>query len=265
MKNHIKELKKKAFKIREKLVHLHGKACTSHIGSAFSSIELLLSLYFEIMNLEEDRFILSKGHGVSALYMVMVMKNIIPEDYLDCYCTDGGILAGHPDRIKVPGIFASTGSLGHGLSIGTGYAAGQKMDKEKGRTFVLLSDGELQEGSVWEAAHVAARLKLDNLVAIVDANRLQAFERTDNIIPAITFKPKWKAFGWKTKKINGHNFKEIIKTLKSVPFKAGKPSVIIASTIKGRGIKTFEDKLEWHYRSPKEEDMGKYFSELKEV
>jgi len=139
------------------------------------------------------------------------------------------------------------------------------MDEEKGRTFVLLSDGELQEGAVWEAAHVAARLKLDNLVAIVDANRLQAFERTDNIMPLATFKSKWKAFGWEAKKINGHNFKEIIKTLKSVPFKAGKPSVIIASTIKGRGIKTFEDKLEWHYRSPKEEDLEKYFSELKEV
>ncbi|MDD2774237.1 MAG: 1-deoxy-D-xylulose-5-phosphate synthase N-terminal domain-containing protein [Elusimicrobiales bacterium] len=256
-------LEKLARETRKTLLLLHSRAGTSHIGSAFSSVEILVSLHNGILA-KEDVFILSKGHAASALYAVWDSCKIGGAP-LDGYCRDGGVLHGHPDRLRCPGVAASTGSLGHGIPIGAGIAFARKRDAKKGRIFVLASDGELQEGSVWEAAASAGRLGLDNLAVIVDANGLQAFEHTENIMPFSTLEPKFLAFGCAVETVDGHDFGQLAKALGAVPFAPGKPSVILAKTVKGKGIKEFEGKLEWHYKSPAAADLERYLLELEET
>lgn len=265
MINKINSLKNQAYEIRKRLIELHAKAKTSHIGSAFSSVEILVALYFEIMDFKKDKFILSKGHAVSALYVTLVMKGLMLEEYLNFYCTDGGKLHGHPDRLVVSQIYTSTGSLGHGLPIGVGVAFGAKLNRDKGRVFVLMSDGDTQEGTLWEAANMAIRLKLDNLIGIIDANKLQAFGRTSSILSIGCIKGMFLSLGWVVNEVDGHNLEELIKIFKGVPFQGNKPSLLIAHTIKGRGVKTFENKLEWHYKSPSIEQLDVYLSELEKV
>lgn len=268
----LKNLENISVNIRKKNLLMHAKANASHIGSSFSCIEILVSLYFSILKIfpknpkhpSRDRFILSKGHAASALYATLAFRGLIPMEWLESYHLDGSNLSGHPDRLLTPFIEASTGSLGHGLSIGIGIAYALKLGSNPARVFVLMSDGEIQEGSVWEAANNASRLKLCNLIGIIDANKLQAFERTDNIMPIDSFKTKWEAFGWSVKEVDGHNIQALMKVLNSVPFESGKPSLIIAHTVKGKGIKEFEDKLEWHYRSPKPDNLERYIGELDE-
>lgn len=265
-------LEKIANNIREKIIYIHAKSNASHIGSSFSCIEILVALYFNILkifpeepkNPNRDRFLLSKGHAASALYTTLAFKGLIPMEWLENFHLDNTNLPGHPDRLLIPFIEISSGSLGHGLPIGVGMGYALKLNKNPARVFVLMSDGETQEGSVWEAANNARRLKLDNLIGIIDANKLQAYERTDNITPIDSLKPKWEAFGWYVKEVNGHSFKELLEVFKNVPFIKDRPSLIIAHTIKGKGIKEFEDKLEWHYRSPKPENVEKYIRELDE-
>jgi len=256
--------------IRKKLLFMHCKAGTSHIGSAFSIVEILIMLYFRILKINpkepkdanRDRFILSKGHAVSAWYATLAKRGFFNEKVLNKYCIDGGILAGHPDRFSMPGIEASTGSLGHGLPIGVGLAFAGKKDRKNYRVFVLISDGECEEGSVWEAAISASRLKLDNLIGIIDANKLQAYEKTDNIQPISSLKGKYENFGWSVREVDGHNFEQLREVFKSTPFKKEKPTMIIAHTIKGKGIPTMENKLEWHYKSPKENQLKDFFEML---
>lgn len=256
--------------IRKKLLFMHCKAGTSHIGSAFSIVEILIIIYFRILNINpkepkddnRDRFILSKGHAVSALYATLAKKGFFNEGILDKYCIDNGILPGHPDRFSVPGIETSTGSLGHGLPIGVGLALASKRDGKNYKVYVLMSDGECEEGSIWEAAISASRLKLDNLIGIIDANKLQAYEKTDNIQPISSLKGKFESFGWSVREIDGHNFEQLEKVFKNIPFKSEKPTMIIAHTIKGKGIPTMENKLEWHYRSPKENQLKDFFEML---
>lgn len=264
------DLRMLAKEIRKKLLLIHCKSGSSHIGSAFSIVEILIMLYFRILKINpkklkdvnRDHFILSKGHAVSALYVTLAKKGFFNEEILDGYCMDNGFLPGHPDRFSVPGIETSTGSLGHGLSIGVGLAFAGKKDRKNYKTYVLMSDGECQEGSVWEASISASRLKLDNLIGIIDANKLQAYEKTDNIQLISSLKRKFESFGWSVREIDGHNFEQLEKVFKNIPFENEKPTMIIAHTIKGKGIPTMENKLEWHYRSPKENQLKDFFEML---
>ena len=243
-----------------------GKA--PHVGSALSSVDLLVALYFSMMKNdpaepnapERDRFVLSKGHGCTAYYAALAERGYFPSSVLSEYARDGGRLAEHPSRDSVPGIDVATGSLGHGLPIAAGMALAAKMRGEKHRTFTLLSDGECFEGSVWEAAIFASARQLDNLVAIVDFNRWSAMARTDTLLEPLAV--KWTAFGWLAMEIDGHNLREIVEALVSVPAVPGRPTAIIARTVKGKGVSFMEDDLEWHYRPPSAEDLARALEEI---
>jgi len=252
--------------IRKKILKMMFDSQTSHTGSCLSCVEILTYLYFKVLRnqLKEnrDRFILSKGHAVAALYATLAQKGFFPEKILDGYCQDGGKLAGHSTKGSVPGIEASTGSLGHGLPMGVGMALAGKRDKKNYRVFVLMSDGECDEGSNWEAALFATHHKLDNLIAIIDYNKLQAFGRTNEVLNLEPLADKWKAFGWQVKEVDGHNFSEIKKAFSKIPFRKGKPSLIIAHTIKGKGVSFMENKLEWHYRNLTEDEYKKAIKSL---
>lgn len=265
-----KNYKRIAREIRKKILRMIFRSQTSHIGSALSCVDLLTVLYFDILVIDpknpqdpgRDRFILSKGHAASALYATLAERGFIPEDILKEYCIDGGRLPGHSTMRCVPGVEVSTGSLGHGLSMGIGMAIAAKHDGSKHRVFILLSDGECDEGSVWESAMFASHHKLDNLIAIIDYNKIQAFGRTNEVINLEPFKDKWTAFGWIVKEIDGHNFSQIEKTLSGVPFEKNKPSIAIAHTIKGKGVSFMENQLAWHYKSPNKEQLETALREL---
>lgn len=252
------ELKKVATSLRKKIVHMHSISGESHIASALSICDILAVLYFKVLKLDKkniksekrDRVILSKGHAASALYAVLAKKGILPESYLETYCKNGGKLCGHSDDCLLDGIEAPTGSLGHGLSIGAGMALASKNDRLDNRVFVIMGDGECNEGSVWEAAMFSAHHKLDNLTVIIDRNNLQGLGRTEEVIKLEPLLEKWLAFGWCGIKINGHDYNSLIKCLMKTPYKKGYPTIIIADTHKGRGVSFMEDRLEWHYKSP---------------
>jgi transketolase len=259
-----------ATEIRKKIVEMCAVSKSSHIGSALSTVDILVSLYFHILRIDpkrpytdtRDRFILSKGHACAALYAVLASRGFFSKATLNRYAIDGGRLFAHATMGTIPGIEASTGSLGHGLSIGIGMAISGKYEKKNFRVFVLLSDGECNEGSVWEAAMFASHHKLDNLIAIVDYNKLQAFGRTNEVVNLEPFAEKWRSFGWSVKEIDGHDFRQLIPTFEKIPFKKSSPCLIIAHTVKGKGISFMEDKLEWHYKSPNEVELGMALKEL---
>jgi len=264
------KLEERAKEIRRKIIRMAAKSRASHIGSALSAVDILVALYFSEMrvnpeepeHLERDRFILSKGHGCSALYATLAMKGFFKEDILETYCIDSGKLPGHATLHCVHGVEASTGSLGHGLPIGIGMALAARIDGQKYRTFVLMSDGECDEGSVWEAAMFAGHNKLDNLVAIIDYNKLQAFGYTKEVLDLEPLSKKWESFGWAAKEVDGHDIATMCKLFAKVPFENGKPSVVIAHTVKGKGVSFMEGKLEWHYKSLKPEEEKKVLEEL---
>jgi transketolase len=261
------DYQKIAREIRKKILKMIFTSQSPHIGSALSCVDILTVLYFKILAIDpknpwlenRDRFILSKGHAASALYATLAQRGFFSEEVLNSYCLDGGKLPGHSTMHCVPGVEVSTGSLGHGLSIGAGMAIAAKGDNKNYRVFVLMSDGECDEGSVWETAMFASHHKLDNLIAIIDYNKLQAFGRTNNVLNLEPLKEKWISFGWAVKEIDGHNFTEIEKSLN---IRRSKPSVIIAHTIKGKGISFMENKLEWHYKSPNKEEYNLAIKEL---
>jgi len=271
IKMDLKDLKEISLKMRERLLTMHSKSGESHIGSSLSIVDILTVLYYEILNIDplnpycetRDRFILSKGHAASALYAVLSQRGFFKKEILDSFAENGGEISVHPERFSVPGVEASTGSLGHGLPMGVGIALSGKKDNLNFRTYVLISDGECEEGSVWEAAISASRFKLDNLIVIIDENRWQAYERTDKIQNLELLKSKWEAFGWSCKEVNGHDIQGLINTFKSIPFEIEKPSIVIAKTIKGKGVQEMEDKMEWHYKSPKLEDIEKFLNSLR--
>lgn len=270
MINQEKELEAKARKIRKNILDIISKSNSSHIGSALSSVDILTALYFKVLNInpkkindDRDRFILSKGHSVSALYSTLYEKGFFDKERLEKFCCNGSSFPGHPYINPSLGIEATTGALGHGLSIGAGIALSGKNDNKKYRVFVLLGDGECNEGSVWEAAMFASQHKLDNLIVIIDNNKLQGLGECNQIIDLEPFEKKWQAFGWNVKRINGHNFKEILNALKKIPFGKNKPNIIIADTIKGKGISFMENKCEWHYKSPNQEQYNQAVKELK--
>lgn len=257
-------------KIRKKVLKMIHKSQEAHIGSCLSCVDILTVLYFKILKIDSnnplddnrDRFILSKGHAAAALYAVLAQREFFSVNELNKYCQNGEKLAGHSTRQCVPGIEVSTGSLGHGLPMGTGMSLSAKNDEKDYRIFVLMSDGECQEGSNWEAALFSSHYKLDNLIAIIDYNKLQALGRTNEVLNLEPLKKKWEDFGWKVKEINGHNFSEIEKGLSCVPFEKNKPSLLIAHTIKGKGISFIEDKLVSHYKHFTEEEYKLALKEL---
>lgn len=231
----------------------HSK--TSHVGACLSTVEILCALYFGVLRVDprdprkddRDRFILSKGHASAALYATLAERGFFPKEWLDRFHTDGGMLPGHLDFEVVPGVEASTGSLGHGLSIGVGMAIANRQTGNPGRVFVLLGDGECNEGSVWEAVMLASTLGLGNITAIVDYNRLQACGRTNDVIDQRNMPDRWKAFGWEVHQVEGHHVGELSRVL-ALPHK--NPKAVIAYTVKGKGVSFMEDRLEWHYKSP---------------
>lgn len=262
-----------ACKMRQRVLEIIYRANASHIGSCFSSVDLLAVLYNGVLRVdpknpnwdERDRFILSKGHAAAAIYSVLAEKGFFPKEWLDTYCQDGSKLGGHITHNEIPGVEVSTGSLGHGLSIGCGMALAAKRDSKNHRVFVLLSDGECDEGSVWEASLFAAQQKLDNLCAIIDYNKLQGFGEVSETINLEPFAKKWEAFNWSIREIDGHNYEQIDETLKTIPIKKNNPTVIIAHTIKGKGVSFMENKLSWHYKSPNMEEYDKAMYELEKT
>lgn len=268
----IDELKQKANFTRMKILDVATKAKSGHIASAFSIVELLIGLYHNILNVDpknpdkadRDRFILSKGHGCLALYTVLADKKFFAMEVLDTFCQPESILGGHPEMQKVPGIEASTGSLGHGLSIAVGISLAGKYDHKKYRTFCLLGDGECNEGSVWEAAMFAPHHKLDNLIAIIDYNKFQSTGPIERVLSLEPLTKKWQAFGWEAEEIDGHDIEQIMHTLQQVPFKKNQPSVIIAHTIKGKGVSFIENNNIWHTKVPDAEELKRAYAELQQ-
>jgi transketolase len=266
----INQYKNIAKEVRKEILKMIYSTKSPHLGPSFSIVEILVALYFRCLKISpqncrdknRDRFILSKGHGCPALYAVLCQRGFFTEKTLKGFAIDNGTLEQHPSRNILKGIEVSTGSLGHGLSIGAGMAIAAKFDKAKYRIFVLLSDGELNEGSTWEAAMFAAHRGLDNLIAIVDYNKMQATGKTEEIVSLEPLTDKWCAFGWEIKEIEGHNFVQIINALEDIPFKMNKPSVVIAHTVKGKGVSFMQDSLLWHYRCPDKEEYQKALKEL---
>ncbi len=257
----VAELEQMARKARHTIVETLIHAGLGHGGGALSAVEVMTALYFDIMKMDvtnprwedRDRFILSKGHSAIGLYSHLYLKGLLTREALLTFRANGSKLAGHPDLRKVPFVEMSTGSLGHGLAVGIGMALAARMDKKTYRTFVMIGDGESQEGSIWEGAMCAPHYGLDNLTVIVDRNKIQIDGFTEQIMRLEPFADKWRAFGWEVREIDGHSMAEVVSTLKSVPFTAGKPSLIVSHTIKGKGVSFMENSHLWHGGAPKGE------------
>ena len=256
-----------AKKIRSHILKMVYESQASHVGPCFSAVEILVTLYSKIMNIHpqnysdknRDRFLLSKAHASAALYAILAEFGFFPIENLQKYYLNDGILPGHLDKQTSPGIEFSFGSLGHGLPVGVGMALGNRVSKNPGNIFVLLGDGECDEGSIWEAAMFAGQQKLSNITAIVDYNKLQNFGKTNEIINLEPFASKWNSFGWDAHEVDGHNFNELQYVLNK---KTNKPKAVIAHTIKGKGVSFMENKLEWHYKSPNKEQYEQALNEL---
>ena len=254
-------------KIRKSVVKMAHCSCASHTGSALSIVDILTVLYFKVLNIDpnnvedmkRDRFILSKGHSSAALYATLAERGFFDRKYLDKYYCDGGILPGHVDMTTIPGLEASAGSLGHGLSIGTGIALAMRKDKMENHIYVLIGDGELNEGSVWEAIMFIPHIGLRNLTLIVDYNKLQGYGRSDNVLKLTPFREKFMSFGWSVLEVDGHDFLALEKAMFQ---KTEYPKVIIADTVKGKGVGFMEDNFLWHYKSPDDEELKIALKEL---
>lgn len=260
-----------AVRVRSHVLRMVHRARASHVGTCLSMADLLAVLYADILRISpeaplnpaRDRFLLSKGHGAAGVYAVLAERGFFPTAWLDAFYEDGSPLAGHITHQGVPGVEASTGSLGHGLSIGCGLALSAHRRNEPQRVFVILSDGECDEGSNWEAALFAAHHRLDNLIAIVDYNRIQSFGTVEAVLGLEPLAEKWRAFNWTVREIDGHNHPEIGEALQSVPWTPGRPSLLLAHTTKGRGVSFMEDRLEWHYRSPDDSQLAQALDEVR--
>jgi len=255
--------------VRVKAVQMVHRINASHIGGALSMTDLLAVLYTDILRFDpaqpqwpdRDRFILSKGHCCAALYATLALRGFFPPDELAEFGRDGSRLMTHVSH-KVPGVEFSTGSLGHGLGFGCGKALAAKPRGLAWRVFVMLSDGELDEGSNWEAILFAPHHRLDNLVAIVDYNKIQSLGTVKEVLDLEPLADKFRAFGWSVKEINGHTHDEIRAALRSIPFETNRPSCLIAHTVKGKSVDFMEDKLLWHYRTPDAEQVRQALIQL---
>ena len=254
--------------IRYRLIRMSHTAQSAHLGGALSCVDLLVALYWDVMQVDaanpedpaRDRLIFSKGHAVSALYAALAMKGFFPEERLEAYNQPGAGLPEQPAPGCAPGVEWATGSLGHGLGVGLGMALASQIQKISYSTFVVMSDGECQEGSVWEAAMLAPRLPIGPLTVLVDFNGWQATGRSREIMQMEPLHAKWEAFGWQACEVNGHDIPSLLEALR-VP-SDGRPKAIIARTVKGKGVSFIEDNNNWHYRSPSAEELARAATEL---
>ena len=264
--------KQLAHRIRKSALDMAHLGKSSHIGSVLSIADILGVLYSEVLHInpslpqweDRDRFILSKGHAGSGVYAALAERGFFPKEKLKTHYQNGSVFSGHVSHKDVPGVDLSTGSLGHGLSVGAGMALAAKHDRKHHRVFVLVSDGECDEGSTWEAVLFASHHHLDNLVVVVDYNKLQSIRSTTETINLEPFADKWKAFGWNVQEVDGHDYSALTcafsqTTCTSVP---DKPHCIIAHTTKGKGISFMENQVLWHYRSPQGEEYVRAIREL---
>jgi transketolase len=256
-------LEKMAVQNRKNVLRLMRAGRMGHIGGALSAIDIMTALYFKIMQVDpqnpdwqqRDRFVLSAGHKCLALYATLAEKGFFSHTVLDTYGALGSKLGGHPDMYKVPGVETNTGALGHGLSIAGGMAMGLKMDGLDAKVYVIMGDGELAEVSNWEAAAAASHHKLDNLLVFVDRNHLQISGPTVDVMNYEPLDKRWRAFGWRVREIDGHNLEQIVANATDIPFEKGKPSVIIADTVKSKGVSFAENKVDFHYWKATDEDL----------
>lgn len=263
------ELYPKLKDIKQTMLKMVHKAQVSHIGAGLSIVDILYSLYFKVANISKenvhdsnrDVVMMSKGHASVSLYSVLYHKGYISKEMMENYSIDNGSLPCHIDKEKSPFFEISSGSLGHGASVAVGMALAKKMDNRDGHVYVICGDGECNEGSMWEAVMFAATHKINNLTIIVDFNGLQAFGKTNDVIDQSNLSQRFKAFGFDAMDIDGHNFDEIEKSLR---YRSEKPVAIIAHTTKGKGVSFMENKLEWHYKSPNDEQLKAALSEIEE-
>lgn len=267
------ELRKQANKMRRRDLQAVFEAGAGHIGGEMSVMDILTALYFDIMSVDasapndpkRDRLVLSKGHTALALYIVLSEKGFIPKEEIATFLKPHSRLNGHPNRTKVPGVETNTGPLGHGLPIGVGMAQAAKLNGDAWRTFVITGDGEMQEGSNWEAIMAAAQFKLDNLTLIIDHNRLQQGARLADTNDLAPLRPKLEAFGWEVAEIDGHDMDQICGALAASKIVPGKPTCIVAHTNKGQGISFMADNVAWHHKVPNAEQFKQAMAELEEA
>jgi len=259
---------------RREMLKMLEHAQRGHVGSALSVMEIVRVLYDDILRFDprnprwadRDRFIFSKGHGCLALYVMLAEKGFFPREELYRTCKFEAMLGGHPESRKIPGVEASTGSLGHGLSIGVGCALAARIDRKDYRTFVLVGDGESNEGSVWEAALSAGKHKLDTLTVIVDYNKMQSYGTTYEIQDMEPLADKWSSFGFSVREVDGHDVPALSKALQDGPYDSGRPSVLICHTVKGKGMRTTENNPDWHHKAKlKPEELQQLYAELEEA
>ena len=267
---YINNLEIKAVKIRKHIIEMLYRAKSGHPGGSLSAVDALVALYFVIMNHNpkkphdpnRDRFILSKGHAAPALYAVLAESGYFKLSELENLREEGCMLQGHPACTEVPGVEASTGSLGHGLSFGIGVALAGRLDKKNYHVYVMLGDGETGEGQVWEAVAVANHYKLDNITALIDRNYLQIDGNTEDILKLESVKDRWSSFGWNVIEIDGHNIKKIIKTLNEAKAHKRQPTVIVLNTTKGKGVSFMENNVDFHGVPPNEMERNIAIKEL---
>lgn len=263
-------LNKKAKELRKTIIEMIYQAKSGHPGGALSIADLVVTLYFDELNIDptrpkwedRDRVVLSKGHVCPVIYGALALKGYFPHEEIFTLRKINSRLQGHPDMNKTPGIDMTSGSLGQGLSAGVGMALAAKYDQKSYRTFVILGDGEIQEGQVWEAAMSAKKYQLDNLIAIIDVNKLQVDGFCDDIMPTKPHKEKWESFGWHTFEIDGHDIGTILETFKSMKFVKEKPICILLNTIKGKGVSYMENVCKWHGQAPNEEEYRLAIEEI---
>ena len=257
------ELDRISRELRLRLIQMSQRAGTPHLGSALSCIDLVVVAYWTALRVDparpdhplRDRFILSKGHAATALYAVLAERGFFPREWLDTFAQHGAPLAEQPAPNCAPGVELATGSLGHGLPVGVGMALAARLRQESWRVFVCISDGECNEGSVWEAAMFAPAQKLENLVVLVDYNKWQATGRSNEVMSLPSLRDKWAAFGWDAHEVDGHDHAAVAALLARIPNGSGKPVAIIAHTVKGKGVSFMEDDNNWHYRIPKPQEV----------
>lgn len=269
MQNDILLLKRKAAEIRQSILTMIYESGTGHTGGSLSCTDILTVLYYRIMKndpsipLDEnrDRYVQSKGHSVEAYWAVLADRGFFQAEELKTFSKFGSRLIGHPNN-KVPGVEMNTGALGHGLPVSVGMALAAKMDEKSYKVYTLMGDGEQAEGSIWEGAMAAAQYKLDNLVAILDRNRLQITGGTEDVMALEPLADKWRSFGWEVIEVDGNDVEQLVNAFEATPVKPGKPTLIMANTVKGKGVSIAENQAGWHHKVPTREEYEDAMAEL---